>query len=425
MESSFSKHVRNALNHLYDLDYLRHSPLISAFRIQNRFDAATTLQRLLIDSIENLRPGIGELPLSEKRKIYEILYFRYIQQFKQEEVAHHIGVSERQFRREQDHALDVLATLLQTKYSQEGLPESPKAREAAPASMKNSDWDWIKSAHAERVSNLKTFISEIQNMMQPVAAHYRASIRVRCASSLPELSAHPVAARQILLNLVQAAIYHGVDGKVVVSVEADGSFVEFGIWAEPSSPGPFSHEEKRGGREGKGGEDLRKKEQEDNLIKVAAYLAQLSGGRVSIEGGAAGFACRCILPAVNGITVVAIDDNHDILDLLERYTAGTRYHLVRSSQSESVIDLAIQVRAHIIVLDVMMPKMDGWELLGRIRSHPQTANIPVIVLTILDQEELALSLGAQALVLKPVTQDPFLAALDAAAGSRETFVDRS
>ena len=59
-----------------------------------------------------------------------------------------------------------------------------------------------------------------------------------------------------------------------------------------------------------------------------------------------------------------------------------------------------------------MPKVDGWEMLGRLRKHPQTAHIPIIILTILAQEELALSLGARGHLLKPITQEAFLAALN-------------
>jgi len=70
----------------------------------------------------------------------------------------------------------------------------------------------------------------------------------------------------------------------------------------------------------------------------------------------------------------------------------------------------------IIVLDVMMPQTDGWRVLSRLRQHPLTSNIPVIVCTILAQEALALSLGANAFLRKPVTRQAFLAALDRQVG---------
>jgi len=66
------------------------------------------------------------------------------------------------------------------------------------------------------------------------------------------------------------------------------------------------------------------------------------------------------------------------------------------------------------VLDVMMPHMDGWEMLGQLRHHPLTMNAPIIVCSILTQAELALSLGASDYIRKPVTAQTFVQALEQA-----------
>jgi len=71
----------------------------------------------------------------------------------------------------------------------------------------------------------------------------------------------------------------------------------------------------------------------------------------------------------------------------------------------------------------MMPGMDGWSLLGRLHEHPATRPIPVLVCTIVAQEEMAIALGATGYLQKPVTRRGFLDALDAlvdppATGSR-------
>ena len=59
-----------------------------------------------------------------------------------------------------------------------------------------------------------------------------------------------------------------------------------------------------------------------------------------------------------------------------------------------------------------MPQTDGWRVLSQLRQHPVTADTPVIVCTILAQQALALSLGANAFLRKPITRQDFLAALD-------------
>jgi CheY-like chemotaxis protein len=107
-----------------------------------------------------------------------------------------------------------------------------------------------------------------------------------------------------------------------------------------------------------------------------------------------------------------IEDNLDTLQLFQRYASGTRYRLVTSPDPEQALALAEDVRPWVIVLDVMMPQVGGWKTLARLRQHPLTESTPIVVCTILPQEELAFSLGANAYVRKPVRREDFLAALD-------------
>ncbi len=81
-------------------------------------------------------------------------------------------------------------------------------------------------------------------------------------------------------------------------------------------------------------------------------------------------------------------------------------------EPEQAVPLAELNHPKVIVLDVMMPGVDGWEVLQRLRQNPTTADIPIIVCTILAQEELALSLGVDDFLRKPVSQQSFLNALN-------------
>ena len=65
----------------------------------------------------------------------------------------------------------------------------------------------------------------------------------------------------------------------------------------------------------------------------------------------------------------------------------------------------------LILLDVMMPGMDGWEVLQRLRTHPQTEALPIIVCSIFHDPELAYSLGATLVLPKPISQVKLLEAL--------------
>jgi CheY-like chemotaxis protein len=148
-------------------------------------------------------------------------------------------------------------------------------------------------------------------------------------------------------------------------------------------------------------------------LDMAHRLVELCGGELDLLDGKDRFAVTVTLAAVEQISVLAIDDNADTLQLWQRYASSTRYRLVGTRDPRQALDLAERLGPQIIVLDVMMPQMDGWKVLGMLRQHPLTRHVAIVVCTILAQEELALALGASAFIKKPVGQQAFLAALDA------------
>jgi CheY-like chemotaxis protein len=118
------------------------------------------------------------------------------------------------------------------------------------------------------------------------------------------------------------------------------------------------------------------------------------------------------IPELEQLPVLVIEDNLDTLQLFRRYASGTRYRLITSADPEQALSLAEETHPRVILLDVMMPQVGGWKVLARLRQHPLTEDTPIVVCTILPQEELALALGASGYVRKPVTRQDFLTALD-------------
>ena len=121
---------------------------------------------------------------------------------------------------------------------------------------------------------------------------------------------------------------------------------------------------------------------------------------------------RIALPIADTLTVLVVDDNEDMIRLLRRYLNGHRYQVVEAQNSEEALHLALKLRPQIITLDVMMPNRDGWEALQILKNHPRTCDIPVLVCSILDEPDLALSLGAWGYLRKPISQEELLSALE-------------
>ncbi len=155
---------------------------------------------------------------------------------------------------------------------------------------------------------------------------------------------------------------------------------------------------------------------EEECLQITSELLSLSGGMLEIRSTAVGevFAARLTLPVSQPAVVLVVDDNADTLQLFRRYLSGSRYQFVAAQSGRQALALALAESGppDIIVLDVMMPEQDGWMLLGQLRENPRTRDVPIIVCTIVPQEQLALLLGAAQFLRKPVSRAALLAALD-------------
>jgi CheY-like chemotaxis protein len=147
-------------------------------------------------------------------------------------------------------------------------------------------------------------------------------------------------------------------------------------------------------------------------LEMTGQLVQLCGGTLECKIEPGSLDARLTLPAIEQATVLVIDDNADALQLAQRYLANSRYRCLSTQDAEHGLALAEDAQPAVIVLDVMMPERDGWTVLGQLREHPKTHTIPVVICSILAQEQLALSLGAAQFLRKPVTRQALLAALD-------------
>jgi DNA-binding response OmpR family regulator len=121
------------------------------------------------------------------------------------------------------------------------------------------------------------------------------------------------------------------------------------------------------------------------------------------------------LPLADEITVLVVDDNYDLVHFYRRYAAGTRYRIVHVPNGRDALVAVDAYAPGIIVLDVMLPDVDGWELLGQLHGNPASRGIPIIVCSVIREAELALELGAMQYLPKPVRRSELLAALDRAA----------
>lgn len=393
--ASLETELRAALTHLYDPAVLRDSRLMARLGLETRADAIVALRRLLLDTIESLRPGDDVPAQSRSWRYYHILYGRYTEQLTQFEVGNDLGLSVRQLRRQEKRALAVLADLIWTRY---------KLASAEPASLPGppalgDELAWSQAAFSRESVDVEALIRSALETAEPMLQSSAVELVYEPSEGLPRLALQLVPTRQALLNILTVALDWLAEGRLVLRAEhqpgdrhVSVSVTGYGVLALAAAQ--------------LGAERLH----------VARELLSFSGGSLHHDADSVGDqVClfRLTLPTDAQITVLAIDDNPDTLQLLERYTADTRYRLQCESDPARSLALAEETMPDIILLDVLLQDIDGWELLGRFRAHPQLGDKPVIVCTILPQRDLALSLGAAGFLSKPLSQRQLLSALDA------------
>ena len=114
--SALESELRAALTHLYDPAALRDSRLMALLGLETRADAIVALRRLLLDTIESLKPADDVPAQSRSWRYYHILHGRFTEQLTQFEVGKDLGLSVRQLRRQEKRALAVLADKIWRRY---------------------------------------------------------------------------------------------------------------------------------------------------------------------------------------------------------------------------------------------------------------------------------------------------------------------
>jgi CheY-like chemotaxis protein/transcriptional regulator with XRE-family HTH domain len=403
VDRGFAEHLGRVLNALYDPAVLRASPLVEVFDLRARRDPISELQRLLIGGIDDLRPAQGAPRDTRAWRIHQILRRRYVEQLTQRQVAADLGLSRRQLQREERSAREALAAHLWARYAlgekADRLVElRPGTGRATSEQVRADELARLGASDQAQATDVGALVGDVLATVRPLLEAARVSAAAMIEPELPRLMVRASVLRQALLNVTTALVHCAPGGEIAVAAGSDRDGLCISVRARAAAGASPSRDRRF-----------------SECVEIAQALVRLLTGSIEVtppmaEGG--DVEVRLRLPQNEPLTVLVIDDNEDALRLVRRYLHGSRYHFVGTSDPQEGLHLAQQVTPRVVVLDVMMPDYDGWMLLGQLREHPATRGTPVIVCTILAQEELALALGAAEYLRKPVTRAAFLAALD-------------
>jgi CheY-like chemotaxis protein len=124
-------------------------------------------------------------------------------------------------------------------------------------------------------------------------------------------------------------------------------------------------------------------------------------------------------PSSDTIEVLVVDDDPAVHDVLAATLGKEGYQITHARDGVEALNILRTSPPDIVTLDVMMPKLDGWSVLGIMKSEPQLADIPVIMLTIVDHRNLGFSLGASEYMTKPIDRNRLVALIQKFAATKQ------
>ncbi len=113
---------------------------------------------------------------------------------------------------------------------------------------------------------------------------------------------------------------------------------------------------------------------------------------------------------MDGSSILLVDDDPHVLDFISEVLEAEGFHCVRMSSGQRVIELLEAEPIRLVILDLLMPRMDGWQVLEAMNAKDLTQKIPVLIVSAVPSEtskKKALDLGARDYILKPFSVDRF------------------
>ena len=283
-------------------------------------------------------------------------------------------------------------------------------------------------------------IHDVVNTIETLAARNANRIVVDCGPEVGMMHSDQMRIRQTVLNLVSNATKFTKDGTITISVrrqqEAGGEWItiavaDSGIGMTPEQMGKlfqeFSQADSSTTRQ-YGGTGLG--------LAISKRFCQMMGGDIVVEsapGRGSTFTVRLPtnighperLVAQDGAAptpsvaplILVVDDDPTVREVIGRVLERAGYSVVTANGGKEGLRLAQELRPAAMTLDVMMPDIDGWTVLAAMKGDPRLADIPIVLMTILDERSRGYSLGASDYLVKPVDRDKLIGVLRSICGS--------
>jgi signal transduction histidine kinase/DNA-binding response OmpR family regulator len=295
--------------------------------------------------------------------------------------------------------------------------------------------------------SLAEALAGLASTLRPLAGSRRVTLAVRPAEPDGPLHTDPARFRQVLYNLLSNAIkFTLAGGRVTIRAEwverpeldampvSEGEAAAVRVAVEDTGVGiPPEHQQavwdefrqvrNLSPQDGARGLGVEKPAGTGLGLALTRRLVRLLGGQIGLEstvgkGSTFTFVLPRVLPppppdeTADGGTekplALVVEDDAPTSRLLADWLEDAGLRTVLASDGEAGLEQARQLRPQLIVLDIRLPKLDGWQVLTELKANPETVSIPVVVVSVTDDRRPGGHLAVREFFLKPIDRDPFL-----------------
>jgi CheY-like chemotaxis protein/anti-sigma regulatory factor (Ser/Thr protein kinase) len=266
-------------------------------------------------------------------------------------------------------------------------------------------------------------------MVRERAARHGISLACEVDPSIGIVQGDERKLKQVILNLLSNAVKFTLDGGSV-TIEARRVGDEVQVSVRDTGIGIAEQEQQRIFEAfQRGGRATRTNTEGTGLgLTLSKRIVDLHGGRLWMEselgvGSTFSFAIPLLPAAVAsaeptaeaepgaGGSVLIVEDDHRSAGLLRVYLENAGYAVAIARDGVEGLELARRLEPAAVILDVMLPRLNGWEVLAQLKGDPATAAIPVVVVSMVDEQGAGFALGAADYLVKPVDGTRLLDAL--------------
>ena len=384
----FRETLRDALCHLKEPEYAPPKILYQVMGCSPDKDPGF-LQACIIGALQQLKPE-EDIPQDSRAWLhFRSVDWRFIKGLSQEKTAELMHMSVRNVQRVQLEAIHILARRLWTHTLHRQFPTS---------SVQPPDWQTQASQEIQSLStsnpNAQTDVAEVIRSVVELEVAFAGGYGVEVTAGYVQegltTMVHRSVLRQTLITAITNVRSYIDSPAITIYATMEDGLAKITLTGVVSSKILTAEP------------------------VLTADIIRPPGVTISLHQRDDHIFLQIMLPIVGERTILVVEDNSDMVYFYRRCTAGTQYRILHVPTAQQIFDVIAVAKPDAIILDVMLPDMDGWQLLTHLREDDTARGIPVIVCSVVKEEDLALALGAVAFLAKPIHPHQLVAALDQA-----------